>query len=86
MFYKTIIKDHIRVPPDLFGLDIEEAIVQRIKKQYDGHISKDFGIVVDVIDVKEIGEGIIIAGDGASFYECVFELITFKPEFQEVFS
>ena len=86
MFYKTIIKDHIRVPPDLFGLDIEEAIVQRIKKQYDGHISKDFGIVVDVIDVKEIGEGIIIAGDGASFYECVFELITFKPELQEVVS
>ena len=42
------------------------------------------GIVVDVHNVKQIGEGIVIPGDGASYYDCVFELITFKPEMQEV--
>ena len=56
MFYKTIIKDHIRVPPDLFGLKLSEAIIKRIKKQYDGYISKDFGIVIDVTNVKDVGE------------------------------
>ncbi len=84
MFYKTVIRDHIRVPPDMFGLKIDDAIVKRIKKQYDGYISKDFGIVIDVINVKEIGDGVVIAGDGASHYECLFELIAFKPELQEL--
>ena len=44
------------------------------------------GIVVDVVGAKEIGEGIIIAGDGASYYEVSFELLTFKPEMQEIVS
>src|SRR3989338_8183865 len=84
MFYKTIVKDHIRVTPNLFGLEPKEAVVKMVKDKFDGFISKDFGIVVDILDVKEIGEGIIIPGDGSSFYDTTFELLTFKPELQEV--
>ncbi len=84
MFYKTKVKDHIRVPPDLFGLPKEEAIIKRVKKDYEGHISKDMGIVIDVQGVSDIKEGVVIPGDGASYYETEFELLTFKPEMQEV--
>lgn len=84
MFYKIKIKDHIRVPPDLFNEDTESAVIKRIKKKYEGHISKDLGIVIDVSQVDEIGEGVIIPGDGASYYDTKFELLTFKPEMQEV--
>lgn len=84
MFYKTQLKDHIRIPPHLFGLKLEDAMLERIKKKYDGYISKELGIVVDVSRLDNIGEGIIIPGDGASYYETEFEVITFKPEMQEV--
>ena len=84
MFYKVEVKDHIRVPPNLFNLPLEEAITKRVKAKYNGFISKDLGIVVDVAGMKEIGEGIIIAGDGASYYDVSFELLTFKPEMQEI--
>ncbi len=84
MFYKTQLKDHIRVPPRLFGLKLEDAIIERIKKKYDGYISKELGIVIDVSRLDSIGEGIIIPGDGASYYKTEFEVITFKPEMQEV--
>ena len=84
MFYKIELKDHIRVPPNLFGLPLEEAVIKRIKTKYNGFISKELGIVTDVLGIKEIGEGVIIAGDGASYYEVSFELITFKPEMQEI--
>lgn len=84
MFYSTEIKDHIRVPPDLFNLEVKDAVVKRLKKKYEGFISKDLGVVIDVKDVKTIGEGIIIPGDGASYYDTTFELLTFKPEMQEV--
>src|SRR3989344_3932314 len=84
MYYKTELKDHIRVPPNLFDRDKEEAIVARVKKKYDGYISNELGIVIDVSNIKEIGEGAIIPGDGSAYYEAVFELLTFKPEMQEV--
>lgn len=84
MFYKAELKDHIRVPPDMFGLNVKEAVIKRLKKKYDGYISKDLGIVIDVSDLKEIGEGVIIPGDGASYYETTFDILTYKPEMQEV--
>ena len=84
MYYKTELKDHIRVPPNLFDRDKEEAIVARVKKKYDGYISNELGIVIDVSSIKEVGEGVIIPGDGSAYYEAVFELLTFKPEMQEV--
>ena len=84
MFYKTEIKDHIRVPPNLFNLPRKEAILKCIKREYEGYISKEMGIAIDVSTVKEIKEGIIIPGDGASYYETVFNLLVFKPELQEV--
>jgi DNA-directed RNA polymerase subunit E' len=83
MFYSLKVKDHIRVPPNMFGLPVKEAVLAQLKKGYDGYISKDFGIVVDVLDVENVGDGIIIAGDGASYYETEFEMIIFKPELQE---
>jgi len=84
MFYRLELKDHIRVNPNLFGLPIEEAITKKIRQKYNNYISQETGIVIDIVDVKEIGEGIIIPGDGASYYQVKFDLLVFKPEMQEV--
>lgn len=84
MFYKVQLKDHIRIPPDTFDKSLEEAMVSKIKEKYEGFISRDLGVVVDVIDVNEIGEGVIIPGDGSEYYNVSFELLTFEPEMQEV--
>lgn len=84
MFYKTELKDHIRVPPKFFNLPTEEAVIKRIKKEYEGYISKEIGIVVDVAGITDIREGVIIPGDGASYFDATFQLICFKPEVHEV--
>lgn len=84
MFYKTELKDHIRVAPKFFDLDVEKAVLKAIKMKYDGFINQELGIVVDVVNIKDVKDGIIIPGDGASYYETVFNVITFKPEIQEV--
>jgi DNA-directed RNA polymerase subunit E' len=84
MFYEVEVKDHIRVPPKFFHLPIQKAVLQRIKKEYEGFISKDMGVVIDVASVDNIDEGVIIPGDGASYYNTTFKLMTFKPELQEV--
>ncbi|MEM0231415.1 MAG: DNA-directed RNA polymerase [Candidatus Woesearchaeota archaeon] len=84
MFYKITVQDHIRVPPELFGEPVQNAILDMVKKQYTGVISKDIGIVIDVANVLEVGEGIIIPGDGAAYYDTKFEVLSFKPELKEV--
>lgn len=84
MFYRVKVKDHIRVTPELFGKDIHEAITTQVREQYTGYISKEIGMVVDVAQVHDVNDGVMIPGDGAVFYECVFDLIAFEPEMQEV--
>ena len=84
MFYETTVEDYIRVPPKLFHLDTEDAIIKRIKKKYDGFISEDLGIIIDVLKVSDVSEGVVIPGDGAAYYKSKFTLLAFKPEMQEV--
>jgi len=84
MFYKTKLQSHIRVPPDHFKLGKEEAVRKCIIEQFEGFISKDMGIVIDIANVSEVKEGVVIPGDGAAYYETVFTLFTFKPEIKEV--
>ncbi|MBR9676370.1 DNA-directed RNA polymerase [Candidatus Woesearchaeota archaeon] len=84
MFYKVLLKDHIRVSPDLFSEELKNAVSIEIKKQFEGFISKELGIVIDVYDIAKIGEGVIIPGDGAAYYDTEFTLVTYKPELQEI--
>ncbi len=84
MFYKIKVKDHIRLPPDKFKEDIKEGMIARIKEKFNGYISKDLGIVIDILKIDEIQDGVIIAGDGAPYYEVDFEILSFKPILQEI--
>jgi len=84
MFYKTKVKDHIRVSPRYFDLPVKEAILKAVKFKFNGYIDQNLGVIVDVLDVVDVKEGIIIPGDGAAYYETEFELLNFRPEMQEV--
>ncbi len=84
MFYKVKAKDYIRVPPAMFNLDKKTSVLQNVKLTYEGHISKEIGFVLNVIEVGTVGEGIIVPGDGAAYYDTSFELLAFKPEMNEL--
>ncbi len=84
MFYKLKVKDHVRLPPTLFGEELETGIIKQVKHQFDGYISKETGLVIDVMNVHEIGEGKIIMGDGAVYYESEFTLLVYRPEIHEI--
>jgi len=84
MFYEEKLNDHIRVSPDLFNIPTKDAVIKQIKKKYDGYISEELGTIIDVIDVDEIGEGVIVPGDGANFFNVDFKVISFRPELQEI--
>src|SRR3989344_4148361 len=84
MFYLSEIEDYVRVEPKLFGLATIDAVRQQLIDTYADYISRDIGKVVEVVDVLEVGEGIIIPGDGAAYYKSRFKLLVWKPELQEL--
>jgi len=84
MFYITEVQDYIRVEPKLFGLPTLEAVDKQLREFYKNYYDEELGKVVSVIEVLEIGEGVIIPGDGAAYYNSNFKLLTWKPELQEL--
>ena len=84
MFYEVLVTDHVRVEPNKFGMDTDEAVRVQLEESYAGFQDKDIGTVVTVLDVQDVKEGIIIPGDGAAYYESTFKLIVFRPELQEL--
>ena len=84
MFYIAEVKDHVRVEPKLFGLPTQEAVSQQLTKTYEDHYDKERGKVVAVVEILEVGEGIIIPGDGAAYYDSRYKLLVWKPELQEL--
>lgn len=84
MFYVTEVEDYVRVDPKLFGLPTSEAVEQQLEETYADYYDKELGKSVSVIEVLNVGEGVIIPGDGAAYYNCKFKLLVWKPELQEI--
>jgi DNA-directed RNA polymerase subunit E' len=84
MFYISEVDDYIRVEPKLFGLSTLEAVEKQLKETYSDYYVKELGKVVAIIEVLEVGEGVIIPGDGAAYYNSKFKLLVWKPELHEL--
>jgi len=82
MLYK--VKDIIRIPPSYFNEDLEKAALKVIREAYEGVMDNELGFILSVQNVKVEEEGMIIPGDGATYHEAKFELLTFKPKPKEV--
>jgi len=86
MFYELDVKGHIRIDPRFFDDDIKESLMKSLNEKFENFISKDLGAAIFVKDIVEVGDGIIIPGDGAAYYDTTFKILVFKPEMQEVVS
>ncbi len=84
MFHLTEVEDYIRVEPKLFGIPTIEAVEKQLRETYADYYDKELGKVVSVISVSRVGEGILIPGDGAAYYNSAFTLLTWKPELHEL--
>lgn len=84
MFYLTDVEDHVRVEPRHFGLPTKDAVEKQLNESYVNKINKELGFVITVIAVTHVGDGIIIPGDGATYYKSRFTVLTWRPELHEL--
>ncbi len=83
--YKVVrLKDTVRVPPSLFGKEKKEVVAKLLREDYEGILDKDLGLIICVMEVIEVGKGIITPGDGATYHDTTFEVLTYIPELQEL--
>jgi DNA-directed RNA polymerase subunit E' len=84
MYNKVRLADTVRIAPELLGDDVEDAVRIALIDKLEGEIDKKLGAIVAIIDVVEIGDGHILAGDGAVYYDTTFDAVVFKLELQEI--
>ena len=84
MFYLVEMEDYVRVEPKLFGLPTLKAVEEQLKETYANYYNKELGQAIVVIDILSVGEGVIIPGDGAAYYNSKFKLLVWKPELHEI--
>ena len=84
MLYLAEVQDHVRVEPKLFGLPTMEAVDKQLRETYADYYDKELGKVVAVIEVMNVGEGVIIPGDGAVYHNTKFKLLIWRPEMHEL--
>ena len=84
MYYELEVRSHVRVPPSKFKDDTKESILKSLNEKFEAYISKEVGAVIAVTEILEIGDGVIIPGDGAAYYDTRFKILTFKPEMLEI--
>jgi DNA-directed RNA polymerase subunit E' len=84
MYTLVKLNETVRVPPEQFGEDLEEAIKIIVQKSFEGTIQKNHGVIVITKDIKPIGDGIVIHGDGGMYQKVEFQALTFKPVLQEI--
>ncbi len=85
MYHIKTIEDRIRVPPDMFGSELEDAVQRILRERYEGRIYKDMGIVLSIDKPKVLTEGTVIPGDSGAYYTVSFEALTFIPVVNEVY-
>ncbi len=76
--------DTVRVPPTLLGEEVMPTVKNALREKLEGQVDKKLGSLVAVCKIVEIGEGHILIGDGAVYYDVTFEAIMFVPELQEI--
>jgi DNA-directed RNA polymerase subunit E' len=84
MYYLDERRDVVRIPPDRLGLKLETAISELAQQQFEGKLVDGQNLTVTIQDVKPLGEGHIIHGDGGVYQEVEYRALLFRPELQEV--
>ena len=84
MYAMVKVEDTIRILPERFGEDLDEVVREIVQKSFEGTMRKDHGIIIAANNIKAVGDGIIIHGDGAMYQKVAFDALMFKPKLQEI--
>jgi DNA-directed RNA polymerase subunit E' len=84
MYYVLTCKDRVRLPAQFFSMKLEEALTHILREKYERRIDKDAGVILAVWNSKAAGDGVVIPGDNAAYYDVNFEVLSYLPQINEI--
>ena len=84
MFSISTLVDVVRIPPNLFGVNLKNAAIEILKGKYESMINNELGYIVMILTAKVEPMGKMIPGDGGTFHKVEFNALTFYPMMQEI--
>ena len=84
MFSISTLVDVVRIPPNLFGVNLKNAAIEILKSKYESMINTELGYIVMILTAKVEPMGKMIPGDGGTFHKVEFNALTFYPMMQEI--
>ena len=84
MYQMVTVEDEIPVPPEKLNLDVKNSVKESLEDKFEGNINTDVGVILAIIDIEEIGEGLILPGDPSVHYPVKFQLLSWMPRENEI--
>lgn len=84
MYYVLSCKDRVRLPAQYFSMKLDDALVQILREKYERRVDKDAGVTLAVWNAKAEGDGVVIPGDNAAYYDVGFDVLAYQPQVNEV--
>lgn len=84
MYYLDDRHDVVRIPPARLGPSMSGVITELAQEQFEGKFVGSSSLTVTVMDVKPVGDGRIIHGDGGVYQDVDYRALLFRPELHEV--
>jgi DNA-directed RNA polymerase subunit E' len=84
MYRIITISDIVRIPPSYFTMDLNTAVQQIVQEKYERKVDVEQGVILKILNVRDVSGGKIIPGDGAAYYDVKYDALVFIPEMHEV--
>ncbi len=84
MYKRMKLEGVAKIEPEHLGEPLEAAVDRALREKYEAVVDKTLGTIVAVLGADHIGDGHILAGDGAIYYQVIFDALVYKPEMQEI--
>jgi len=85
MYYSKTIQDRIRIPPEMLGSKVTDAVLKIVRDRYERRVYPNVGMLVSINDATIIGDGVVIPGDAGAYYDVEVEALSFLPQVNEVY-
>lgn len=84
MFILSEMKDTVRIPPWLFGQDVNDAIINALNKKFANKVVHNVGLCIALFDIIKMEESYVFPGDGAHHTVVHFRYVVFRPFIDEI--
>ena len=84
MYMLTEVEKIVRIPPVQLKENIEDVIESLTWETYEGRLGEDKTFTVLIRNVRTVGPGRIVHGDGAVYQTVKFDQVVFKPRENEI--